>query len=131
MPEIQAEPFDERLGRIQKRHRKMANGYVTKMDKDGLISARPLRRIRFPWKFMLLIAGLFILFKGATLAALGPVSYGERVERLAQGSGSERIGAFLMQSDPASSWAARLMQPLFKTSPAEETEIQAASAVDS
>lgn len=131
MPEIQAEPFDERLGRIQKRHRKMANGYVTKMDKDGLISARPLRRIRFPWKFMLLIAGLFILFKGATLAALGTASYSERVERLAQGNGSERIGAFLMQPEIASLWTARLMQPLFTQAPAEESDIQAATATES
>lgn len=130
MPEIQAEPFDERLGRIQKRHRKMADGYVTRLGKDGLITARPTRRIRFPWKFMLLIAVLFILFKGATLAALGPGSYAERVARLAQGNGSERIGAFLMQPEVATIWAARLMQPLFLGA-AEDTDIQSASASDS
>ncbi len=131
MPEIQAEPFDERLGRIQKRHRKMANGYVTKMDKDGLISARPLRRIRFPWKSMLLIAGLFILFKGATLAALGPQTYSERVDRLSRGNGSERIGAFLMQPEVATTWTARLMQPLFQQAPVEESDSQVAIAAES
>lgn len=122
MHEFQTEPFDERLGRITKRHRKMAKGYKTKMGKDGLITARPTRRLRFPWKFMLLIAVFCMLFKGAIFASLGPTAYDQRIERLARGSNAEKAGAFLMQPEPVTLWLATQLHPLLQAEiPATET----------
>jgi len=129
MLEFQSEPFDERLGRIAKRHRKLAHGYVNQLGSDGLITARPVRRFRFPWKFMIVIAAFCLLVKGATFAALGEATYSQRVATLSQGSVAERAGAFLMQADPVTHWVAGVMHPIFaRDVPVEEAVTNAVAA---
>lgn len=109
MADVQTKHFDKRLRRIEKRHRKMAYGYVTSVNRDGLIKARPdSLRIPIPWKGFTFSVALLLLLKGILLAYHGPVSYGIRVEQLAGGSIAEQIGAFLMQIDPISAWISGL-----------------------
>ncbi|MEM8730981.1 MAG: hypothetical protein AAGF79_13800 [Pseudomonadota bacterium] len=107
------EAFDQRLRRIDRTRRKLANGYEMHVQTDGLIVARP-RRMRSigisPRAFILFFAGLF-LFKGLLIAHLGTVSYGERVLDLSQGSVIEQAGAWAMQIDPISQEVASVVAP--------------------
>ena len=105
--------FDSRLRRISRRHRKMATGYVTSVNHDGLIIARPRRHApRFPWKGMTLTIVLLLLFKGFLYLNLGGITYDARVEKLKEGTVIEQAGAFAMQADPATVWVAAQLQSL-------------------
>lgn len=115
MAEAQSEIFDKRLRRITRRHRKLSHGYVTSVNHDGLIIARP-RRIgpRFPWKGLMVTVALFLLFKGFLYANLGEITYSERVAKLQEGTLAEQIGAYAMQADPATVFLAGQIAPLLR-----------------
>ena len=91
----------------------MANGYELHMQSDGLIVARP-RRARSigisPRAALMFIAG-FLVFKGLLIAALGPVTYEERLAGLSQGSTLEQAGAWVMQIDLVSREVASWITP--------------------
>lgn len=114
----QSMSFEARMRRLGKVHSRMyANGIVRKMGKDGLISAKPRRRIpAFPLKgFMILIAAAF-LYKATLFAWLGEAVYQERVDTLASGSVIEQAGAWLMQPDAATTWIAGWISPMVASS---------------
>ena len=112
---VQQLDFDDRLRKIGRKHRAMANGYTTYMRSDGLVVARPVRRgPRIPLRLIVYIVVALVGFKGFLLAALGPVTYGERVARLAEGTMVEQAGAFVMQADPASTWIATRLGPVLR-----------------
>ncbi len=93
--------FSERLQRLSRKHDAMTRGYVTHMQPDGLIVARPKRPpIRISGRAVLLCFAAFIGFKVFLVASLGLVTYEERLGRLQAGTMVERIGAFAMQVDP-------------------------------
>jgi len=113
MADANLQNFDNRLRRISRRHRKMAVGYVTSVNHDGLIIARPRRHApRFPWKGMMLTVTLLLLFKGFLYLSLGAITYDSRVEKLQEGTVIEQAGAFAMQADPATRWIAAQIQSL-------------------
>ena len=115
MADANLQDFGKRLRRIDRRHRKMAHGYVTSINHDGLIVARPRRRApRFPWKGLMLTAALLLLFKGFLYMSLGGITYDARVERLSQGTVVEQAGAFVMQADPATLWISGQINSLVK-----------------
>jgi hypothetical protein len=97
--------FDERLRRLSRKHRKLANGVVHRVGSDGLIRAYPRRRApRFPLQGIVILVGAAFLFKSFLYASLGAVVYNERVDLLWQGSIVEKGGAWVMQADPATVW---------------------------
>lgn len=102
------EDFGRRLDRINKRHGKMANGFVTVMNADGLLEKREQRRtgFRFPWRIVALVAVMFIVFKAILMAGLGASEYTARATSLQAGSTVEQIGAWAMQPDPVTKWIA-------------------------
>lgn len=108
--------FDERLTKIGRKHQKMAaNGYTTYIRDDGLVVARPVRQgPRIPVRVILYVIVALVCFKGFLLAALGPVTFDERVGKLAAGTVVEQAGAWVMQSDPASDWIAAQIGPILR-----------------
>ncbi|MFV2034643.1 MAG: hypothetical protein ACC631_05975 [Halocynthiibacter sp.] len=107
MADVHLQTFDKRLRRISRRHRKMVGGYVTSVNHDGLIIARPRRHApRFPWKGLMLTVVLLLLFKGFLFISLGSITYDARGEKLRAGTIIEQAGAFAMQADPATIWIA-------------------------
>ncbi len=102
-------PFDKRLKRIVRRHEKITTtGAVRSVNADGLIVAKPrLYRPRFPLKGLLAVLFLGFLFKGFLLAYLGDDGYAERVASLQGGSTMEQVGAWVMQPDPVTAFAAQ------------------------
>ena len=97
--------FDERLRRLTRKHRKMANGVVHRVGSDGLIRSYPRRRApRFPLQGLAILIGAAFLFKAFLYATLGAAVYNDRVNLLWGGSIVEQGGAWVMQADPATVW---------------------------
>lgn len=99
--DINMKDFGKRVKRIDKRHRKMANGYVASVNHDGLIVAK-VRRTgpRLPWRGIALCFVAFFVFKGFLLNQLGSITYNERVSSLQAGTFVEKAGAYAMSADP-------------------------------
>lgn len=115
MADAQSQIFDKRLRRITRRHRRLSHGYVTSVNHDGLIIARPRRYgPRFPWKGLMVTVALFLLFKGFLYANLGEATYNERVAKLHEGTIAEKVGAYAMQADPATLFIGQQLAPLLR-----------------
>ena len=105
MSAYQFEEFERRMRRINRRHSRLSQGYVTSVNDDGLVVAKPRRRTsRSTLKGVSLIVIVIMLFKGILHAQLGPTAYEERIERLAGGNPIEQAGAWVMVADPITIW---------------------------
>ncbi len=100
--------FDSRLKRIDRRHRKIAQGYTAAVGRDGLLVAVPRRRrLRVPFAGIALVAVGIILFKGFVHAQLGAAGYDTRVANLSAGSSVEKAAGWVMQADPLTLWVSQ------------------------
>lgn len=107
--------FVERLELLGRKHRQMTSGYVARVGRDGLITVTPKRAQRsFPLKGLLLLVLGFFVFKAFTLAAVGPVTYNERLSSLSNGSVVERAGARLLAIDPLTQALADMSGPILR-----------------
>lgn len=110
-----AQSFERRLKLISKKRARLADGYVSKVSKDGLIVFRPKRREGgFPIKGLALLVLGFFVFKGVILAHLGEGTFEARLTQLSQGSTVEQAGAFIMQPDVVSQAIAQQIRPYVK-----------------
>lgn len=110
-----AQSFERRLKLINKKRARLADGYVSKVGKDGLIVFRPKRREGgFPIKGLALLVLGFFVFKGVILAHLGDGTFEARLAQLSQGSTVEQAGAFIMQPDLVSQAIAQQLRPYVK-----------------
>lgn len=105
MSASQFDEFDRRMRRINRRHSKLSQGYVTAVNSDGLVVAKARRRgNRGMLRGLALIVLTGMLFKGILHAQLGPQAYQDRIDALAAGSAVEQAGAMLMSADPLTRW---------------------------
>jgi len=99
--------FNERLHLLAQKHHAMSRGYVTQVQPDGLIVARPRRRqVRISGRAIFLFLAAFIGFKAFLVANLGLLTYEDRLDRLNAGTKIEQAGAFAMQADPLTMFVA-------------------------
>lgn len=104
----------KRLTRIEANRRAMKKGAIYSVNHDGLIIARARRRgLRRPVHLVLFAVFGVLAFKAALYAMLGASTYTSRVEALASGSAVERAGAWVMQADGLTVWAAMQINLLF------------------
>ena len=107
MSETQMKDFDERLRRIDRRHRTLSRGFVLSVSRDGLIVARPeTSRFRFPWRVILFLLVAVMGFKIVLHAYIGPEAYGDRLARLSNGTVAEQVSAYVLHADPVTVWIA-------------------------
>ncbi len=101
MAEAKQGEFAERLQRIGRAHRKLAQGYVTTIDANGLIVPKPQRKSSGS-AMRSLLACLVVLmgFKGFLYNQIGNTAYDTRIIQLQNGSVLEKIGASVMYPDP-------------------------------
>lgn len=93
--------FSKRHRSVQRKHRRLAQGYVTKLGTNGIIVHKPRRDFSGLLTAPALIAVFsFFAFKVMLLANLGPEAYEAHLEALATGNGVEKAGAILMSIDP-------------------------------
>ncbi|MBE9638913.1 hypothetical protein [Salipiger mangrovisoli] len=100
--------FERRQRAVTQKHRKLAQGYVTKISRHGVIEHKPIRKLKTP-RVGSLVPVLTVLmgmaaFKGLMLANLGAANYAEHVETLAKGSFADRLGAWVLGVDPVTLW---------------------------
>ena len=107
--------FNQRLNLLARKHQTMARGYVTRVQPDGLIVARPRRQsARLPRKAVVLFLLAFFAFKAFLVANLGPLAYDDRLARLQAGTVIEKGGAFVMQADPLTMYLAKQIGPVLR-----------------
>ena len=101
MSASQFDEFDRRMRRISRRHSKLSHGYVTTVNDDGMVVAKPKRRSRKGTiKVLVIVALVLIIFKGVMHAQLGDAEYQARIDNLSTGTTAEKVGAWLMTADP-------------------------------
>lgn len=109
--------FAARLREINKRHERLAAGYVRLEERDGLLVPVERRRIRRangrPIYGMATALGALFLFKGFLLAYLGNGTYVQRLSDLTGGSQLEQVGGWIMAADPLTRWIAAQFGLLF------------------
>ncbi|WP_417719463.1 hypothetical protein [Salipiger sp.] len=98
---------------MKAKHRKLAQGYTTRMNRNGTLEHTPIRRIPFltPRGLLLTLVG-FVVFKAIVLANLGPEEYAVRISHLANGTIAEKVGAWMMGLDPATAFLVQYLQPV-------------------
>ncbi|NNE87483.1 MAG: hypothetical protein HKN27_05345 [Silicimonas sp.] len=105
MSASQFDEFDRRMRRISKRHSKLSQGYVTSVNPDGLVVAKPQRRSRRGTiRGLVILLTVMFVFKGVLHAQLGAGAYEDRVNALKAGSVVEQAGAWVMSPDPLTLW---------------------------
>ncbi|MGC8201846.1 hypothetical protein ACP2AV_03975 [Aliiroseovarius sp. PTFE2010] len=103
--------FGKRLQRIERHHRKLEGGSITAMTSDGLVIARPHRKVMgFPYRGLFFSFCLLLLFKAFVYSSLGAATYASRIERLQNGTIVEQAGAYVMSADPVTVWISRHMK---------------------
>ena len=101
MSASQFDEFDRRMVRISRRHSKLSHGYVTTVNSDGMVVAKPKRKgTRGTLRGLIVIVAVMIVFKGFLHAQLGAAAYQDRVDGLAAGSIFEQAGSWVMAADP-------------------------------
>lgn len=107
----QHDMFDERYRRVLKRHRQLSRGYVTKIEKSGVIVHKPIHHIREAVSFsaLLLPFGILFVLKAAIVTVLGEEGYRQQVDLLREGGFVEQMGAVFMQIDPITAPLSRLL----------------------
>ncbi len=105
--------FERRQRAVTQKHRKLAQGYITKVNRNGVIEHKPVRKLKTPPLGGLLIALTgFLAFKGVMLANLGTANYAQHVEVLAEGSIADKLGAWVLGVDPVTLWLGVHLQSL-------------------
>ena len=105
--------FYKRERAVRRKHTRMARGYVTKIDKNGVIVQKPDNKVKgFGARIFVLLAIAFVIFKGFILANLGAEEYAVRLASLEGGETYQQVGAWLMQVDPVTGFIAEQLQLL-------------------
>jgi hypothetical protein len=115
MADAQVRDFEKRVRQIDRRHHKLARGYVHLVERDGLLvpETGSYKSRGFPLRAILLALIGFVLFKGIIVSQVGVSSYSARLESLAEGGVIEQAGAWLMQIDPFTLGVAEFIVSLF------------------
>ncbi len=96
-----AQNFDERIGRVTRKHRAMSKGYTFRVDKNGLINIKPKRERRSaPVTLIIALLAIGLLFKSVALANFGPEKYAERLAPMRTGNMVEQAGAWVLNPGP-------------------------------
>lgn len=114
MADANYQEFDARMARIHRQHQRLSKGYVTKVTKDGLIVARPRRRVAryIPWRTILGFLVIGMSFKVMMFVNLGPDAYEARVASITAGTAFEEVGSYVLKADQATLWLAAKVEEL-------------------
>lgn len=104
--------FYKRQETLRRKHMRMSQGYVTRMNKNGVIEQVPDRHFSgMGLRLVLRLALVVMAFKVLAFAWLGETQYASSIDRLSQGAFYEKAGAWVMQADPVTRAVAGFMSP--------------------
>ncbi|TNC46796.1 hypothetical protein FHG66_18220 [Rubellimicrobium rubrum] len=95
--------FDDRINAIEEKNQRLALGVEYRIGADGLIEARPRRRMtrRPPFRGIAMVLTAALGLKAALFIGMGEATYEARRADLVVGNRAEQVAAWLMQPDPA------------------------------
>lgn len=111
----QFDEFERRMRRINRRHSKLSQGFVTQVTDDGLVVAKPQKPRGYAvvrGAYLLLL--VMFLFKGFLHSNLGAEAYAQQVDGLKNGNAIEQVGAFAMTADPVTLWISSTITSLVR-----------------
>ena len=104
--------FYQRCRTVRRKHLRMANGYVTRLDRSGVILQTPIQRARpAVWRALGLAMIGALSIKALILSGMGADAYEAKRSALVDGNGVERAGALLMAVDPLTARVAERLGP--------------------
>ncbi|MEL6914102.1 MAG: hypothetical protein AAFP13_06340 [Pseudomonadota bacterium] len=104
--------FGRRIGRLERKHRKLSRGAVTVLRSDGLMVMRPRRRGLPRLIAFLFLAGVGLtLFKVLAFVAQGEAVYTAQVDELAAGTRPEAVAASILEIDPVTGFLIETAAP--------------------
>ncbi|MHA6347248.1 hypothetical protein [Roseivivax sp. CAU 1761] len=102
--------FERRHREVQRKHSRLAQGYVTRLGRNGVIEHHPKRDYTGHAAMPLMILTVtFVALKTMLLTGLGAEAYEGHLATLSDGGAVERMGAWLMQHDPLTGFLAGLL----------------------
>ncbi len=102
--------FAQRVRRIERERRRLARGYVTRLNSDGLLINKPRSPVRFPVvPVVFLCLATILALKVLVMLRIGEQDYNARVAHLLNGSRMEQLGAYVMYADPVTVTVARMV----------------------
>jgi len=115
MADVKQMQFTQRLRRIDRYHQRLANGYVTTVNADGLIVAAPHRKPSHRTvRSLFLLLAVMLAFKVFVYAQIGGAAYESRVATLRAGSVAEQLGAYVMAAGPVTVWSANVVNKVIR-----------------
>lgn len=110
MADIQQLEFGQRVQKINKSHRKLAGGFVTTINDDGLMVARPHRKSSHQTiRSLFFCLVIMMAFKAFLYAQSGEQAYQQRVSLLQSGTIVEQVGGYVMYADPITVWVSGMI----------------------
>lgn len=104
--------FHKREQALRRKHIRMSKGYVTRMNRNGVIEQVPDRHFSgIGLRLVLRLALVVMAFKILVYAWLGETQYLSSVATLSQGALYEKAGAWVMQADPVTRAVAEFISP--------------------
>lgn len=105
--------FHKRQDALRRKHSRMSQGYVTRVNRNGLIEQVPDKKVGgFALGLIVRMALVVVGFKVLALSWLGEQAYAGHLEALSQGAAYEQAGAWLMQIDPVTRKLSDILMPL-------------------
>ena len=108
-----AKSFHRRQQRVARRHRRMADGYVTRLNENGLFEQRPVR----DWRGLLLrpltiLVALFFVLKLIFVVYLGVPGYEAQLATFQEDTLGDVTARVVMQLDPITRSIAETLRTL-------------------
>jgi hypothetical protein len=99
--------FQGRVGRIVRTHERGAGFEAAGTLGMSHYTQQRTRRRRLTWAMPVALVLMTVVgIKAAVLTSIGDDAYGERIAALNAGGTADRIGAYILQADPLTRWAA-------------------------
>jgi hypothetical protein len=115
MADVKQMQFMQRLRRIDRYHRTLANGYVATVKADGLIVAAPYRKSSHRTvRSLFLLLAIMLAFKVFLYAQIGGAAYERRVASLQGGSVAQQVGAYVMDAGTVTVWSAGIVNKVIR-----------------
>lgn len=111
--------FDRRLEQLEEKKAALQEGHRLSVDETGLMKLIPSGERRrqigraLPVRALMIMAAVLLTFKGFLLFKLGFGVYTAKVAGLEQGDTVDRVGAYLMQIDPVTTWVYEVLTFFF------------------
>lgn len=104
--------FRKRETALRKKHMRMARGFRTRMNRNGVIEQVPINRSGgFVMGLLFRMVLVVFVFKVMAVTWLGEPRYEDHLSNLSNGAFYEKAGSWILQIDPVTQKLAQFLTP--------------------